>query len=78
MHQAGATWPQLVPLSALLASYHAGLVAEYFQLKAGGHLLTDQDCIQEGNRGEWSRFEITGIWNDIGADGELHDHLFLC
>ena len=67
---AGSAWPRLAPLAALLTAYHPRLAAEYRALKAESRLLTDQDCIQEGHRGEWARFEITGIWNDPDPNGE--------
>lgn len=67
-------WGTLAGLAGLLERYHSRLKSEYSQLKLHNRLLVDQDCIQEGSHGEWSRFEITGIWNHLDPDSGCSVH----
>lgn len=62
-------WPKLEPLFDLLEEFQPLLAAEYAHLRDGGRVLEDQDCIQHGAGAAWSRFEITGVWNSLGASG---------
>eukprot|EP00040_Diaphanoeca_grandis_P000702 m.16234 g.16234 ORF g.16234 m.16234 type:complete len:492 (-) comp10944_c0_seq1:245-1720(-) len=53
---------------ALLESQHPRLLSEFNDLKRMSLLSTDQECIHEVGQGEWSKFEITGIWQILDDD----------
>lgn len=65
-------WPHLSPVVKLLEAKTNELLGEYMSLKEAGRLLDDQDCLQGGrdtSRGAWRRFEVLGIWSELGLNG---------
>ena len=70
-------WPRIGDFPALQRLVDAlespalvsSLAAEYADLKAKGLLQRDQDCIQsKSGAAQWSRFELSGVWNLRGAE----------
>lgn len=71
---AGGAFERVPPwMSAAAAKVRAAapsLLAEYDELRSQQQLRTETECIHSHDGGGvWKRFEVTGIWEELGEDG---------
>eukprot|EP00045_Choanoeca_perplexa_P015376 m.192712 g.192712 ORF g.192712 m.192712 type:complete len:459 (+) comp16967_c0_seq3:184-1560(+) len=72
------TYPVLHRLAQALTASTVALQQEGEALYAQGHLFQDEHCIPAKQRGAWSRFEASGVWEDRDSHGCSQSSPVLC